>query len=45
MLYGTKAGSMTIFESVGLKEPRLLLRARTPDNLPIIGMGLHKVRQ
>jgi hypothetical protein len=38
-------GSLLLLELVGKAEPRVVLKAVTPDNAPVIGVGLQQVGQ
>ncbi len=40
LVFGTRAGTLTVLEAVARGEPRVLLRTRMPDGLPIIGVGM-----
>jgi hypothetical protein len=41
---GSGSGSLLLLELVGRAEPRVVLKAVTPDNAPVIGVGLQQVR-
>jgi hypothetical protein len=41
---GWGCGSLLLLELVGKAEPRVVLKAVTPDNAPVIGVGLQQVR-
>jgi hypothetical protein len=41
---GSGSGSLLLLELVGKAEPRVVLKAVTPDNAPVIGVGLQQVR-
>jgi hypothetical protein len=41
---GSGSGSLLLLELVGRAEPRVVMKAVTPDNAPVIGVGLQQVR-
>jgi hypothetical protein len=41
---GSGSGSLLLLELVGKAEPRVVLKAVAPDNVPVIGVGLQQVR-
>lgn len=43
LVHGSRMGGVTIAEALGRGEPRVLVRAATLDNMPVIGLGMHKV--